>query len=246
MGQSPQFQFVALPTVVAPKLKSLDRREVQKFLDEYDEYSSSHAPRGLKTLVDPGLLNFFKQYANAGSDAEIIEYLRSIVYPQNASSFEEAFADIQFDLKEPDGVVGITKLFADFEIALNKTNLGQSPGTSNKKYTLKEKTHRQMILDKLPRGLQDKAKLELKYRRVDTMADFFQMLSQMAKDWTSNSAESPPRSTTAATLSLGATTNPATGATNAESTASGLKSVRLNEMAKLAARAEFRANQLRQ
>jgi hypothetical protein len=77
-------------------------------------------------LMEQGLLTFFAYSANANSHAHILSELKKIVHPQSVSAFEDIFLKVKVDMDEPDGAIKIQKLFADFEIALQRTNLSST------------------------------------------------------------------------------------------------------------------------
>lgn len=175
-----------------PKLESLDRAKVQQFVKDYEDYQAMGGLKEIKDLLEPGLLIFLSYSANATSNACILSELKNIVQPQSVSAFEDVFEKVKLDMDEPDGVRKIQKLFAAFEIALQKTNLVAVAGSPGGKYALSEKKQRKMLLGKLPEPFQECVRAELRYRDVETKPQLYEIVSELAKSWDWSTA---PRAT---------------------------------------------------
>lgn len=168
---------------IPPKLKSLDRNEVKSFLDEHKEYGLSHGSVELRSLLELGLLKFFEHCKRATTDEEILHELKEIVSPSSASAFEKEFLQVVFDLSETDGVQKVTKLFSDFEIALEKTNLAPPTSGIEKEYVLTENEQCSMLMEKLPDVFKAHVTREKRYRVIETKKKLYELLCKLAKDW---------------------------------------------------------------
>lgn len=219
-----------------PKLKSLGRNEVKTFTDDYKDYLLSHGDVELNSLIESGLLEFFKYSKNATTDAQILCELNEIVNPSSASAFEKEFSKVVFDNNETDGVQKLTKLFSDFEVALKKTNLAPPSCDVKKEYVLMEEEQCKMLMEKLPEDFKKHCTREKKYRVIDTKQKLYKLLCKLAKDW--NWA-----SKTSCVLENEANEMRSSTGTTMLSTST-LEDVRLAEQAKQNRRAKSRVNQI--
>ncbi len=177
-----------------PKLlRSLSAEAVKSFLAELEEYGAAGGAKHWTAFINPGLLAFVKytyfEYNPQAQELFNFLYEISIQTTDNIEAIKERLRKIKVNEDEKTSLDKVRSLLISMEEALLELKLDEDVSNNGTDICVPLDTQIQLLLEKLPRGLQQKINQRMKFLpKITKKKTFANLLLDEAKayEWPKN------------------------------------------------------------
>jgi hypothetical protein len=162
-----QVVYVASTANDPQMLKSLSAESAKVFLRSMEQYAASGGTKPWTAFISPGLRAFsaVSVFDHHPTDQELLAYLQQIARqtPDDVDAIKERIKKIKIDSQETTAVGKVSSLLISMEEALLELSLAENLPNPDTYACVPLDTHIELIMEKLPRGLQTKVAQRMKF-----------------------------------------------------------------------------------
>jgi hypothetical protein len=169
-------------------LKSLAKERVRDFLETLAKYQASGGAKTATAFLGAGILQYIQYVAfdTPPTEIQILDFLRQKAepIPSDVTLIVERLSKIKIDEEEKSSEDKVQSLLISFEEALSEMRLSDRfiPGAVA---CIPVETHIELVMEKIPPGLQRKVKTRMKcLPKLESKRQFAILLIEEAKNFT--------------------------------------------------------------